>query len=143
MIFSTLVWTNLLWSCLSLKDGEKNPIFDVYGMTGVSARWRPPCQERSEVVSVYQSNNTGGFEFIGRIPQKIIFNSSINFISTKDTVSFPRDQEYDYVSVGFNDSFYCGSVKYFSMYYYNCPDGTNELIEFPRETAPNDLSSPK
>lgn len=206
MIFSTLLWTNLFWSCLSLKDGKKIHIFDVNGMTGIRRWWRlrnyencrlggwsiadssltscdignynfenciivsvkhkvsqtnelfidirtttkqcsiilpKPCKENFLVFSVYESNNTANFEFIGRIPQKRLFNSTNNFISTKDIISFSRDQEHHYVSVGFNESFYCERVNYFSMYYYNCPDGTNELIEFPRKAAPNKFSSPK
>ena len=79
---------------------------------------------------------------IGNIPQFIPSHLNKKLVKRREIINFSKDQAYDYVMIGFNTSNYCGIVSSFSIYYYNCPESTNELVEFAQQAAPNIPSSP-
>lgn len=100
------------------------------------------CDSTFVLFVAYQLYQSRRVEVIGNIPQFIPSHTNSSFFKRREIINFSKDQEYDYIMVGLNASRYCGSVSSFSMYYYNCPASTNELIEFVQEAAPNISSSP-
>ena len=100
------------------------------------------CNSTFALFVSYQLNQSRRNEVIGNIPQFIPSHVNSSFFKSREIINFSKDQEYDHIMVGLNASRYCGTVYSFSMYYYNCPASTNELIEFVQEAAPNISSSP-
>lgn len=72
-----------------------------------------------------------------------VFNTLTDFFQTIDTISFSRNQSYSQVSLGLQDSSYCGTVKSISLFYYMCPANTAELVDFTEEAAPNKTTRQK
>ena len=64
------------------------------------------------------------------------------FYETDDDISFSVNQNYNRLKLGFQASFYCGTLKSVSVYYYLCPAKTNALVDFPEVFAPSKISSP-
>ena len=69
--------------------------------------------------------------------------SDIKFFKTNDLVSFSRNQTYSNVRLRLQEFTYCGTVTLITLFYYNCPTNTAELVEFTEEAAPSKLKSPK
>ena len=72
-----------------------------------------------------------------------VFNALDFFFQTIDVISFSRNQSYSQVSLGLQDSSYCGTVKSISLFYYICPANTAELVDFTGEAAPNKTTRQK
>ena len=107
---------------------------------------KEPCENTFLVFANLDSNHlnkTGIRVFIGKIPQNKTLQPVGMFFETIDTISFSKDQGYDYVMVGFDGSSYCGTVRSFSIYHYICPGNTIELVDFVRQAAPIKSLSPK
>ena len=71
-----------------------------------------------------------------------IYSKKRRFYVTNDTVSFSVDQNYNSLKLGFQAPFYCGKIKYVSVYHYLCPTKTNALVDFSEVPAPSKISSP-
>lgn len=72
-----------------------------------------------------------------------VFNTVGDFFQTVDIISFSRNQSYSQVSLGLQDSSYCGTVKSISLFYYMCPANTAQLVDFTEEAAPNKTARQK
>ena len=105
---------------------------------------RKTCDNTFVLFVAYELFKRRRVEVIGNIPQFIPSHINNTFFKRREIINFSKDQAYDYIMVGLNESNYCGFVSSFSIYYYNCPpiSPTNELIEFVQQAAPNISSSP-
>lgn len=72
-----------------------------------------------------------------------VFGTVGFFLKTIDIISFTRNQSYSQVSLGLQDSSYCGTVKSISLFYYMCPANTADLVDFTEEAAPNKTTRQK
>ena len=97
-----------------------------------------PCQQSFVLLAFYADIKI----YLGMVPSPP-YKSSSNFFKTSTLINFPKDQKYKEVQLGLQETLYCGTVKSFSVFYYKCPTGTSELVDFEEEVAPNKSASPK
>lgn len=83
-------------------------------------------------------------KFVQTLPNSISGpTSDVRFFKTNDLVSFSKNQSYSNVRLRLQEFTYCGTVKLITLFYYNCPTKTAELVDFIKEAAPSKLKSPK
>ena len=97
-----------------------------------------PCQQWFILLALYADIKI----YLGMVPSPLYISSS-NFSKTSTIINFSKDQKYKEVQLGLQETLYCGTVKSFSVFYYKCPTGTSELVDFEEEVAPNKSASPK
>ena len=97
-----------------------------------------PCQQSFVLLALYADITI----YLGMVPSSLPTSSSI-FSKTSTIINFSKYQKYKEVKLVLQETLYCGTVKSFSMFYYKCPTGTSELVDFEEEFAPNKSASPK
>lgn len=107
------------------------------------------CKETFSLLAFYRDSKKESkafTKFLGSIPASPLTTSVLpsgQFIKTKSVINFSRDQRYSHLKLGFQESSYCGTVGPVSMFYYECPAKTSELVDFDDASAPNKSASPK
>ena len=106
------------------------------------------CDETFVLLAVHKDSkkvNKPLIEFLGTIPapqSRSPNESSGKFLNATDVINFSRDQRYSHVKLALQETSYCGTVKYVSMFYYKCSAKGSELIVFEDVAAPNKSASP-
>lgn len=107
------------------------------------------CEETFSLLVFHRDSkkqNKAFTKFLGPIPVSLLTTPILHlgqFFKTTSVISFSRDQRYSHVKLGFQESSYCGTVSRVSMFYYECPAKTSELLHFEDASAPSKSASPK
>ena len=79
---------------------------------------------------------------IGKLPKTILNSTnSSTFQESNDVISFSIDKRYKNLTLGVWGPNFCGTLKQFRLYYYQCPSTTRALVNFKATLAPSKNSN--